>query len=257
MNNSDQIETLLILDTETTGFKFDEGHKIIEIGIVEVVDRVITGRHYHQYINPQRDIPEDATKVHGLSIEEVLEKSGGRIFSQIVMGLFNFIGTDGKPHPTRKNVKLVAHNAGFDQDFIDSELQACGFPTLAEMGFQFIDSLEVARNVHKKGNHKLDTLAAYYLGANTYERKFHGALLDADILARVYLAMTVSQKKLVIDNKPTHQIGPKLSPERLSLPSGTLRTANVTSSDLERHEQLCERVRKSAGGKCLADSLSF
>ena len=174
---------LIVLDTETTGLEPSQGHKVIEIGGVEVVDRRLTGRHFHKYINPQRDIDDGAFEVHGISSEFLADKP---IFAEIAREFIEF--TDG--------AELVIHNAPFDVSFLNYELslleQSLG---TVEEHCQVTDSLALARRKHPGQKNSLDALCRRYAVDNS-ARQLHGALLDAEILADVYLLMTGGQTTL-------------------------------------------------------------
>ena len=163
----------IVLDTETTGLDPSDGHRIVEIGGVELHNHIPTGRTYHQYINPERDMPAEAFAVHGLSEEFLKEKP---LFSDIVDEFLQFV--DGAP--------LVIHNAGFDMKFINAELKYVGKPALPPE--QSIDSLMLARKKHPMGPNSLDALCKRY-GIDNTMRDLHGALLDSELLAEVYLEL--------------------------------------------------------------------
>ncbi|WP_417456356.1 DNA polymerase III subunit epsilon [Kordiimonas sp.] len=164
----------LIFDTETTGFDPLNGDRLIEIGLVEMVDRNLTGRHYHQYVNPEREVPEAAVKVHGLTTDFLRDKP---VFSDIMDEFLEFIGED---------TKLVAHNADFDMRFINWELENAGRPVVHVK--RFVDTLAIARNKFPGAANSLDALCKRFGVTNTH-RTLHGALLDAEILAEVYIEL--------------------------------------------------------------------
>jgi len=161
----------IIFDTETTGFDPATGDRIVEIGCVELLNRIPTGATFHAYINPERDMPAPAEAVHGLSAEFLSDKP---LFAEIAEKFLEFIGEDSK---------LVAHNAGFDMTFIDFELKKCGLPSPTRD--RVVDTLTLARRKHPGGGNKLDDLCARY-GIDNSRRTKHGALLDAELLAEVY-----------------------------------------------------------------------
>jgi DNA polymerase-3 subunit epsilon len=163
----------IILDTETTGLEPAEGHRVVEIGAVEVLNAIPTGNVFHAYINPERDMPEEAFRVHGLSAEFL---AGKPRFAEIVEEFWDFLGTD----------RVVAHNAGFDVAFLNHEFKLCG-RTVIE-GHRVVDTLAIARRKHAGGSNSLDALCARY-GVDTSRRTKHGALLDAELLAEVYLEL--------------------------------------------------------------------
>ncbi|MBI6882939.1 DNA polymerase III subunit epsilon [Pseudomonas putida] len=233
----------LVMDTETTGFLYDGGDRVIEIGIVEVIGRKETGRIFHCYIDPKRDVPEEAFNVHGLSRDDLVEKSGGRGFEHFAERLLAFVGDS----------TLIAHNSKFDMNFLDSELKRFGFKTFKENGNKVIDSLLTANLKHPNMANNLNALCRRY-SVDISNRELHGALLDASLLSKVYRAMTVSQVRLELGGQKI--ITTTLKPERLSIPAGRLKKATVSQEDVERHNALCGRISKASGGKCLASSLA-
>ena len=163
----------LVLDTETTGFDPEAGDRIVEIGAVELINLMPTGRTYHQYINPERDMPQDAFEVHGLSTEFLSDKP---VFAKIAQEFLNFIGND----------KLVIHNASFDMKFLNAEL---GWLKIKPLPLdQAVDTLEIARRKFPGAQNSLDALCRRFGVDNTMREK-HGALLDSEILAEVYLEL--------------------------------------------------------------------
>lgn len=161
----------IVFDTETTGFDPATGDRIVEIGCVELLNRIPTGSTFHAYINPERDMPPQAEAVHGLSAEFLADKP---LFAEIAENFLEFIGLDSK---------LVAHNAGFDMTFLDYELKKCGL--VPPSRDRVVDTLTLARRKHPGGGNKLDDLCARY-GIDNSRRTKHGALLDAELLAEVY-----------------------------------------------------------------------
>ena len=175
----------IALDTETTGLKVELGHRLIEIGCLEIVDRFFTGKKYHQKINPKRTIDESAQKVHGMSEEDLISFPE---FYQIVDDFCLFI----------KDSTLIIHNAAFDTSFLNNELIKIGKPKIEDLVFDVIDSLTLARSLHPGKRNSLDALCSRYSIDNS-SRVFHGAILDAQLLGEVYLAMTRGQESLKID----------------------------------------------------------
>ncbi|MBR9911938.1 MAG: DNA polymerase III subunit epsilon [Gammaproteobacteria bacterium] len=175
----------IVLDTETTGLEPSQGHRIIEIGCVELVNRRLTGRHYHQYIQPQRDIDEGAIEVHGITNEFLADKP---VFTRIAADFLEFI----------KGAELVIHNAPFDVGFINHEFARLK-PALAPVQeyCSIVDTLVMARQKHPGQKNNLDALCKRY-GVDNSQRDLHGALLDAEILADVYLFMTGGQTNLLL-----------------------------------------------------------
>lgn len=180
----------IVLDTETTGMDPATGDRIVEIGCVEMVDRMLTGNHFHVYINPERDMPVEAFNVHGLSEEFLSDKP---VFEKIAQDFVNYI--DGG--------ELIIHNATFDMKFLDHELQKVGQKSLTSQ-CSVIDSLKVARDMYPGQRNSLDALCKR-LGIDNSKRTLHGALLDSEILAQVYLAMTGGQDSLFGGDAATEQ----------------------------------------------------
>jgi len=176
----------IVLDTETTGLDPKTGHRIIEIGGIELIDRKITGAHFHRYINPEREVEEEALKVHNISNEFLKDKP---LFAEIKEEFFNFV----------KGAELIIHNAPFDIGFLDFELKRTDkdFSKLIDH-CQVFDTLVLARKMFPGQRNSLDALCKRYAVDNSH-REWHGALLDAEILARIYLAMTGGQGSLFAD----------------------------------------------------------
>ena len=173
---------LIVLDTETTGLEVDQGHRIVEVGAVTLEDRRRTGLHFHSYLNPQRSIDEEAEKVHGLSMERLSKEPE---FSEIAESFLEFV----------EGSILVIHNASFDLGFLNAELKraSSNYPTLEEI-CDVEDTLMMARNKYPGQRNSLDALANRF-EVSGYDRSFHGALLDANILADVYIHLTGGQSK--------------------------------------------------------------
>lgn len=177
----------IILDTETTGIGYEKGHRIIEIGCIELVDRKFTGNHYHVYLNPQRLVDDGAFRVHGMNYEFLKDKP---LFKDIVEDFIQFI--DG--------AELVIHNATFDVGFLNSELKKVKWPTSIQDHCRILDTLALAKAKHPGQRNNLDALCKRY-DVNNSNRALHGALLDADLLGWVYLAMTGGQGVLTLDDE--------------------------------------------------------
>jgi DNA polymerase-3 subunit epsilon len=175
----------VVLDTETTGLEPREGHRIIEIGAVELVGRRLTERRLHRYVNPGREIERGALEVHGLSLEFLADKPR---FGDVVEELLAYV----------RDAEVIIHNAPFDLAFLDMELALLGRPPFAGHCASVTDTLRLARDLHPGKRNSLDALCERY-GVSNRHRTLHGALLDAGLLAEVYLAMTRGQDSLVID----------------------------------------------------------
>ena len=184
----------IVLDTETTGLDVSNGHKIIEIGALEIINFVPSGQTLHLYINPERDIDEEAIKVHGITKEFILDKP---VFKEIAQEFLNFIQND----------KLVIHNAPFDLGFLNSELKQSGFEMISED--RVIDTLKMARQKFPGAQASLDSLCRRFQINNSH-RDFHGALIDADLLASVYVELkgglqpTLSFRETVNEDPKNH-----------------------------------------------------
>lgn len=163
----------IIFDTETTGFDPSQGHRVVEIGCVELVNHIPTGRTYHTYLNPERDMPTEAALVHGLTEEFLKDKP---VFAEVVVDFLDFIG----------DAPLVAHNASFDMNFINAELKRSGFPSLSDK--RAVDTVMMARKMFPGAPASLDALCKRF-GVDLSGRSLHGALLDARLLADVYLEL--------------------------------------------------------------------
>jgi len=231
----------VVLDTETTGLEPGEGHRIIEIGCVELVNRRPTGRHFHEYLNPERDIDAEALKVHGIKLQDLLGKPR---FRDVRERLIEFIG----------GAELVIHNAPFDVAFLDAEFAQCaagGDCTTVRAICKVLDTLALAREMHPGQRNGLDALCKRYFIDNSH-RTLHGALLDARILADVYLAMTGGQSALALEegvriNAAVSAIGTVRIAE-------TLRPLRVVIADADEsaaHDELMAKVQKASGGKTL------
>jgi DNA polymerase III subunit epsilon len=169
----------IVLDTETTGFEPSDGHRMVEIGCVELIDRQPTGKTFHSYFNPERDMPEDALKVHGITSQFLADKPR---FGNCVDELLTFLG----------DAPLVAHNAAFDVAFLNAELRRISYPFAIEP-HRVVDTLVLARRAHPGVGHSLDELCKLYHIDNS-EREKHGALLDAELLAKVYIELVVARQ---------------------------------------------------------------
>ncbi|MEJ8567609.1 DNA polymerase III subunit epsilon [Elongatibacter sediminis] len=226
----------VVLDTETTGLEVTQGHRIIEIGGVELIDRKLTGRHFHEYINPQRDIEEGALEVHGITLEFLADKP---LFAEIAEPFVDFI----------RGAELIIHNAAFDIGFIDAELALLNDSPGRIVDFATVlDSLELARDLHPGQRNNLDALCKRY-EVDDSSRTLHGALLDAELLADVYLAMTGGQEDLGLsfEARPTEQPG-MMAVDRSERPP--VRVLEPDAAELARHRARLEAIRERAGA-CL------
>jgi|SRR5690554_1041451 len=242
MNTPDHTVTRqIVLDTETTGLESAQGHRIIEIGCVEVINRKLTGKHYHQYINPKRDIDAGAMEVHGISQEMLADKP---VFAQIRDDFMAFIA----------GAELVIHNAPFDIGFIDAELRRLDsrHNTIA-LNNAVVDTLLLARGKHPGQKNNLDALCKRY-GVDNSQRELHGALLDAEILADVYLLMTGGQTALMLGSGDGSEGGDDSSGgeiKRLDSNRRPLPVLRAGADELQQHQEKLESIDKASSGKCL------
>ena len=230
----------IVLDTETTGLEVSQDHRIIEIGCVELVNRKLTGRHYHQYINPQRNVDEGAMEVHGITDEFLADKP---LFADICDEFLAFIS----------DADLVIHNASFDVGFINHELAKLSEqPQGVDNTCKIIDTLAIAKRKHPGQKNNLDALCKRYAVDNS-QRELHGALLDAEILADVYLLMTGGQVNLNINdqsNSETGEITKNSQIRRLPEQRTPLKVIAANEQELANHHKKLEAI-KSASGHCV------
>jgi DNA polymerase III subunit epsilon len=230
----------IVLDTETTGLEVELDHRVIEIGCVEIVNRRPSGRSFHRYLNPEREVDEGALAVHGISRTDL---DGQPRFAEIAGELLAFL----------EGAELVIHNAAFDVAFLDAELARLpGEQRKIAAVCQVIDTLALARELHPGKSNSLDALAKRYRIDNS-ARELHGALLDARILADVYLAMTGGQGALELAEAPV----PGQAPEGAQRSGALLRTAlplvvvAATAEELAAHEAMLAVIAKASGGRVL------
>ena len=223
----------IVLDTETTGIDPNEGHRIIEIGCVEVVERQLTGRNYHVYINPEREVEAEAITVHGITNEFLKDKPK---FAEIADEFFEFI----------KGAELVIHNAAFDVGFMDSEFARLKPVRKTADHCGVVDTLAIARAKHPGQKNNLDALCKRY-GVDNSNRDLHGALLDAEILADVYLLMTGGQTALSLDSGAGDD-GSAGGLRRISSERQPLAVVRASDEEAEAHEAFMAMMEKQAGG---------
>lgn len=228
---------LISLDTETTGLYTKDGHRVIEIGCVEIINRRLTGNNFHRYLNPGRDSDPDALRVHGITTEFLADKPR---FDQVADEFIQYI----------KGAELVIHNAPFDVGFLNYEFSLMSGRkfTVSELA-EVTDSLTLARHMHPGQKVSLDALCRRYEVSNTH-RVLHGALLDAEILADVFLAMTGGQVKLSLDadsdSGDTNEPG-KAKHHMISVDQSGLVITAANADELEAHDKYLELLRKKAG----------
>jgi len=225
----------IILDTETTGINPQEGHRIIEIGCVEMFNRRLTGNNFHVYLNPDRFIEQEAINIHGITNEFVADKQR---FRDIARQFFDYV----------QGAELVIHNAAFDVGFINHEFKLLAEPLPpVDSVCAILDTLKLARDLHPGQKNNLDALCRRYDIVNSH-RTFHGALLDAEILADVYLAMTGGQVSL---NLASNSGNEQNNQQQIGLVRrGALKVVSATADELAAHEKRLDLVQKK-GGSCL------
>ena len=216
----------IVLDTETTGFKPEEGHRLVEIGCVELVNHLATGRNFHVYINPERDVPADAAAVHGLTTEFLADKP---VFNDVVADFVAFIG----------DAPLVIHNAAFDMAFLNWELKIAGYPVMPKD--RAIDTLLMARQKFPGAPATLDALCKRF-GVDNSSRTYHGALLDAQLLAEVYLELLGGrQAGLELASGPTAKGG--AASIRIDRPFREARPHAPSEEELAAHAELLKKLK--------------
>lgn len=234
----------IVLDTETTGLEPSEGHRIIEIGCVELISRRLTGNDFHQYLNPDREVEQGAIDVHGITNEMLADKPR---FADIAEEFLRYI--DG--------AELVIHNAPFDVGFINHELKLweAGKVKAVETVSSILDTLAMARKMHPGQRNSLDALCRRYEIDNS-AREYHGALLDAQILAEVYLSMTGGQTALSLDALDGGKDNAaNRAPARIEREGIDLKVVAANDAEARTHEELLDSMRGD-DGKCLWDNFT-
>ncbi|UZK03710.1 DNA polymerase III subunit epsilon [Venatoribacter cucullus] len=222
----------VVLDTETTGI--GEGHRIIEIGCVEVIERKLTGRQYHVYIDPQRDIDPEAANVHGIT-NEWLQERNAPVFARVADEFREFI----------QGAELVIHNAPFDIGMMDAEFRRLNLSLTREF-CGVLDTLLLAREMHPGARNSLDALCKRYDVDNS-QRELHGALLDAQILAEVYLMMTGGQTALALPDEEQAEEVVEVDLGDLDLSTLELRVVKASADELAAHEKMLDLLDKKSG----------
>jgi DNA polymerase-3 subunit epsilon len=225
---------LVVLDTETTGLNARLGDRVIEIGCIELVNRQLTGRHFHRYINPQRPIEEGALRVHGITDEFLADKP---TFDGVADEFLEYV----------RDADLVIHNASFDVEFLNEELKRLGRGAVTDYVAAVHDTLGQARENHPGKKNSLDALCERY-DVDNRRRTLHGALLDATLLAEVYLAMTRGQESLDID---IDEIAAAGRPSRSRIEGLPLVVLGATPEELAAHRALLEGIDRETRGGCL------
>ena len=227
----------IVLDTETTGLEPSQGHRIIEIGCVEILNRRVTGKYYQQYVNPEREIDPGAIQVHGITLDDLREKPG---FGEIAADFLAFV----------RGAELVIHNAPFDVGFMDTELERLGDAWGETSDYCTVfDTLPLAREMHPGQRNSLDALCRRYEISNAH-RDLHGALLDAELLAEVYLAMTGGQGALEFDPATEQRSGRHANFERDS-DRPALGVVVPTEDEAKAHRRQLELIDKASEDGCV------
>lgn len=240
--NTNTAARMVVLDTETTGMPVTDGHRIVEIGCVEVIGRRLTGRHYHVYLQPDREVDEGAIAVHGITNEFLADKPR---FRDVADEFFDFI----------KGAQLIIHNAAFDIGFINNEFALLGQQDRSEVSdhCSVLDTLLMARERHPGQRNSLDALCKRY-GVDNSGRDLHGALLDAEILADVYLTMTGGQTNLSLAGEGEGSDGGRRQAtpiRRLSADRPATPVLRASAEELAAHAVRMKAIEKAAGGPAL------
>lgn len=222
----------IVLDTETTGLDPKQGHRIIEVAAIELDGRKVSQRRFHRYINPEREIDDGAAAVHGLTLDRLRDEPK---FAEIAPALLEFIG----------DAELIIHNAPFDRGFLNAEFALLGLPALQN---KILDTLRVAKEMHPGKKNNLNALCERYLIDNSH-RSLHGALLDTELLAEVYLAMTRGQESLLGDEQGEDEnkmlmaanVGVRMS----------VRVLSANEDELALHAKQLADIDKASKGACL------
>jgi DNA polymerase-3 subunit epsilon len=223
----------IVLDTETTGLSAEGGDRIIEIGCVELLNRKLTGNNLHFYLNPERDSHEDALRVHGISNEFLRDKPK---FVEVAEEILAYL----------QGAEIIIHNAAFDVGFLNKELELIGKPRFAEFVSGVTDTLAMAKEMFPGKRNSLDALCDR-LGVDNSGRTLHGALLDAELLADVYINLTRGQDALLID--AVEAAGTMGHFERVDLSRFELPVLNASEQELAAHQELLTQIDKASGGK--------
>ena len=223
----------IVLDTETTGLSAESGDRIIEIGCVELLNRKLTGNNLHFYINPERDSHEDALRVHGLTTEFLRDKPK---FAEVAEEILRYL----------EGAEIIIHNAAFDIGFLDKELERLGKPVFTSFVSEVTDTLAMAKQLYPGKRNSLDALCDR-LGVDNSGRTLHGALLDAELLADVYINLTRGQEALLIDLGDVGEQGAE--GERIDLSVFDLPVLTANAQELAAHADVLAQIDKASGGK--------
>jgi DNA polymerase-3 subunit epsilon len=224
----------IVLDTETTGLNAHLGDRVIEIGCIEIVNRTLTGKDFHAYLNPGRDSDPEALKVHGLTTEFLADKP---LFAEISAALADYL----------RGTEIIIHNAAFDSAFLDAEFGRAQMPPVAAIASSIVDTVRMARELHPGKRANLDALCERY-GVSNMHRTLHGALLDARLLAEVYLAMTRGQESLIID---LEQPAAAVTGPAPGIAGRRPQVIAATPDELALHDELLAEIDRETKGHCV------
>ncbi len=227
----------IILDTETTGLEPEHGHRIVELAAVEYINRRPTGNNFHKYLNPERESDERALEIHGLTTGFLSDKPS---FGQIADEFIQYVN----------GAELIIHNAAFDLAFLNTELARCEKTAMGDICPQVIDTLKLAKDLHPGKRNNLNALCERYAVDNS-QRTLHGALLDAQLLGEVYLAMTRGQETLLMDIAPSAQNEIRREQGlKIKLP-----LVKASAEEVEAHQTYLDKLKKESKGACLWQQL--
>lgn len=229
----------IILDTETTGFNANNGDRLIEFAGLEMIDRRLTGKHLHLYVHPERDVPEDAVRVHGLSLA-ALEEKNAPVFAKVGEEIADFI----------RDAELIIHNAPFDVGFLNMEFKRMGLPPVEQLAAEITDTLKMAKERYPGQKNSLDALCTR-LDVDRSRRVFHGALIDCELLAEVYLGMTRSQFSLADAFEHEAETTPAAGHTAQTAGRRRLSVLSANAQEQSAHSAYLDELDKAAGGDCL------
>jgi len=235
----------IFLDTETTGLAVDQGHRIIEIGCVEMKDRRLTDNNFWRYVNPGREVDAGALAVHGITDAFLADKP---MFHEMGQALLDYLS----------GAELIIHNASFDVGFLNHEFQRCGIDTKLAEVCTITDTVSMARKMHPGQKASLDALCKRY-GVDNTNRKFHGALLDAQLLAEVYLAMTGGQSRLMLDAVSTdsgRRGGRALAQLQLFAADKPAVVLSASAAEMHMHQERLKSLVKKSGKTLWSEDLA-
>jgi DNA polymerase-3 subunit epsilon len=226
----------LILDTETTGLDPKLGHRIIEIACLEMIDRELTGNSLHLFINPERTIDPDASRIHGIYDDDVRDKP---IFSELAKEIISFIS----------GAELIIHNAKFDMNFLDFQFNMHGFGLTIDYIENVVDTLMIARQRFPGSKNSLDALCDRFK-IDRSDRGLHGALIDCRLLSEVYLNLTREQISLIgLEKENLNHDNYRFEPVKMA--GLDLKVVNATGEDIEKHQSILQSIDKSSNGNCI------